>query len=83
MGQEVSRARSRRRTKASSNFSTEEVNWNLRYKQNIRQKRGRVKRRDQAWWEVEVTDKDVQGTRSLVMSLLKTLEAQEYNLIIN
>ena len=36
MEQEVSRARSRRRTKATSGFSTEEVNWNLRYKQNVR-----------------------------------------------
>ena len=33
--------------------------------------------------EVEVTDKGDQGTRSLVISLLKSLEAQEYNLIIN
>ena len=35
------------------------------------------------WCEVKVTDKGDLGTRSLVMNLLKTLEAQECHLIIS
>lgn len=66
-----------KKTKATPNFSTEKVNWNLGYKQEVRQKRGIVNRRGQAWWEVGATEKGVQGERPLVMRWLKGFQAWE------
>ena len=54
----------------------EEGNWNLRYQQEMRQKRGGVKKKRgrQAWWKVEAAEKSGQGTRSPVKRWLRGFE---------